>query len=294
MAQPQLRGRLERRRESLERSVGEQRVRGLQLRAGGAALADEVRVVGVREPVRLGPQPGDERALLERQHGLGRARHREVRLDRIPALRVRGGVGLAVDHAHPHARGGGHAADERSAAVQRRPHLQVRRARPAQRARAEEGAPQIRRAAAGPRDDAPGRSVERKAVAAEDACLGQHLDRVRRSVDQQLRARAPIEGVAAIRADLRVDAEAPEDREGPPCDGRLRDVEMEGQLPAPEEVDRAGGVEQRRDLREPVAAALGDDRRELGARVGRERDGAHRRVPSRASRRRFRPWPEAP
>ena len=93
---------LQRRGERLEGAVCEQRACGFELQSCGAALADEVRVVGVREPVGVRPQPGDERTLLSART-VSAAPDTEVRLDRIPALRVRGGVGFTVDHSHAHA-----------------------------------------------------------------------------------------------------------------------------------------------------------------------------------------------
>ena len=79
----------------LERS----RERGVELPPRGTALADEVRVVGVREPVRLGPELGHERLLLEAEHRLRRAGGGEERLDRLAPLGVGGGVTGPVDDA---------------------------------------------------------------------------------------------------------------------------------------------------------------------------------------------------
>ena len=57
----------------------EQRARGLELRARRTALPDEICVIGVREPVRVGAQPGNEGPLLEPEHGLAlRPRPRET------------------------------------------------------------------------------------------------------------------------------------------------------------------------------------------------------------------------
>lgn len=69
---------------------------------------------------------------------------------------------------------------------------------------------------------------------------------------------------------------------------------MEAQPAAPEQVDRAGGVEERGQLGEPVAAPLGDERGELGPSVGAKRARAQRIVPSSASSRRLSEPPGAP
>ncbi len=261
---------------------------GLELREGRAALADEVRVIRVRQPIGVGPEPRDERPLLECEDGLGRAGDRQVRLDAVPALRIRRRVRLAVEHAHADSRGGRDASDEGCARVKGRPHLEVRRPGAAERPRAEEGAAQVGRAAARPGDDVPRRTVERQALPAHDPGLGQHVDRVLRAGDEQLRARGAVEGAAPVRPDLRLDPKRPEDREGTARDRRLGEVEVERHRAAAEEVDGAAGVEERRDLGQPVAAPRRRDRGELGARIGGERVDAHRSVPSSASSRRLR------
>jgi hypothetical protein len=56
-------------------------------------------VIRVRQPVRPRARLRDDGALLESEDRLGRAREREQRLDRIPALRVRGGMARTLDDA---------------------------------------------------------------------------------------------------------------------------------------------------------------------------------------------------
>ena len=70
VAETELGRTLQRRGQVLERPAFEQRARGLELRARRTALPDEIRVVGVREPVRVRAKPCDEGAFLEREHGL--------------------------------------------------------------------------------------------------------------------------------------------------------------------------------------------------------------------------------
>ena len=139
--------------------------------------------------------------------------------------------------------------------MERRPHLEVRRPRAAERPGAEEGAAQVgasgsragrRRAPAAGRAAAPSRLTT-------PAC-GQHVDRVLRAGDEQLRAGGAVERAAPVRPDLRLDPKRPEDRERTARDRRLGEVEVERDRAAAEEVDGAGRVEERRDLGEPVAA----------------------------------------
>ena len=66
------------------------------------------------------------------------------------------------------------------------------------------------------------------------------------------------------------------DRERAARNGRLGEVEVERDRAATAQVDCAGRVEERRELREPVAAPRRSDCRELGAYVGGERVDAHR------------------
>src|SRR5262249_10292760 len=87
--QPEGRGFAERVGGPLEPAFGTQSTGGLELELRGAARADEVRVIGVREAVRARARIRDDRALLEGEDRLRGADEREERLDRIPALRVR-------------------------------------------------------------------------------------------------------------------------------------------------------------------------------------------------------------
>jgi hypothetical protein len=75
----------------------------------------------------------------------------------------------------------------------------------------------------------------------------------------QLVARGPVERPPAVRADLALDAEIAQKRERAAGDGWRGDVEVEGELAVTPEMEAAGGMEERRDLGERVAAALGAD-----------------------------------
>jgi hypothetical protein len=76
------------------------------------ALAHEVGMVGIREAVRLRPQLGDERLLLEPEDGLRRPCGGQERLDRLSALRISDGMTRAIRDAEPHAVGRGDGAYE--------------------------------------------------------------------------------------------------------------------------------------------------------------------------------------
>jgi hypothetical protein len=205
--EPELGGRVERGREVVERAHLQECARGVELRARRAALADEVRVIRVGEPVGVRAQAGDESPLFEHEHGVRRPRDREVPLDRLPALGIRSRMRVAIDHPHPNAGRRGDAPDERRARMERRADLEVRRPRATERPGAEERASQVRGTTARPGDHPSRGPVDRKTVASQDAGFGQHVDRVERSVDEELRSGTTIERVPPVRADLRVDAQ---------------------------------------------------------------------------------------
>src|SRR5262245_55606896 len=103
----------------------------------------------------------------------------------------------------------------------------------------------------------------------EDARLVQHLECSRATWNVELVASTAVEGVARVRADLRLDAERANEPDGAAGDCRLGEVEMDGELAVAEEVKAAGGVKEPGDLGEPVAVFLRLDRGELMAHVFR-------------------------
>jgi len=74
----------------------------------------------------------------------------------------------------------------------------------------------------------------------EHACLDERGQRRLVPADVQLIARRAVERAAAVRADLGMDAELPQERESPPCDTRAGDVEMERDPSADDYVLRPG------------------------------------------------------
>ena len=147
----------------------------LELHVGGAARADEVRVVGVREAVRLGSRGADDRALLQGQRRVARARCREHARDPVDALRVGDRVVAAVRDAEVCAlgrRGVGDRLRARAASLD----LEVRRGRRAHRAGREERSAQVRGPAAGPAEHAPRRSLARRQPRVDDAALPEQVE----------------------------------------------------------------------------------------------------------------------
>ncbi len=157
----------------------------------------------------------------------------------------------------------------------------------AERAGAEECAAQVGGPAARACHELPVRAFERRAVASEHPGLREDCARVLGARDGELVARRPVERVAAVRADLRADAQRAQERERAAGDGGLGDVEVEVDDAAAAEVDGAGRVEQRGGLRETVAARRGCDRGELRTGVLDEGLVAHSVTPSSASSLRF-------
>jgi hypothetical protein len=79
-----------------------------------------------------------------------------------------------------------------------------------------------------------------------------------------------LECAAAVRPDLRSDAEVAEEAECTPSDGGVGHIEMNGHLATSTEMDTAGRVEETRELRQPVAVAPRGYPGELVAEVFRE------------------------
>ena len=131
-------------------------------------------------------------------------------------------------------------------------------------------------------------------IVAEHAGLGENAERALRPLDVELVARRAAEGLRGVGADLRRDAELGQERERAAHGRRRREVEVERDGAAATEMHRSGGVEQRRDLRQPVAASRRCDRSQLRPDVVDERRRAHRCTPSSASSRRFSPRPAEP
>jgi hypothetical protein len=106
------------------------------------------------------------------------------------------------------------------------------RARPRERAAAEEDSTEIGAPTAGLGHDLARRPVERHVVAIEHPGLCEHVQRVRLVADVQLIPRLPVEGVTAVGADLGLDAQLAQERERTSDDGVRGDVEVEGERAA--------------------------------------------------------------
>ena len=290
MAAAELRGLAKPGREPLQAAVGGERRDGLELQPGGGARADEVRVIGVRKAVRALAGSRDDGALLEREHGLRGAREREHGLDRVPALRVRGGVGRTLDDREADLVLLGDAREEPCGVRGGRAQLEVRGALHREGAAAEERAAEVGRAAAGAGDDTARRALEGRMPAIEDACGDERSKGIGGAVDVELVAGRAVEGAPPVGPDLRADLLVAEQPEGAAGGGSAPQVEVERPAAPAVEVEAAGGVEERRELGEPVARAFRGDAGELLAHVL----GGHRRTPSSSRRRRLTPRPADP
>ena len=239
-----------------------------QLLPGRAARTHEIRVIGVRKPVCPRLRGADDSSLREGQNrarGTGRRQHLR---DRLGALGV--GEGMAGTLLDPELDllGRRDLGDELRAAPLTGPQLQMgARDTP----RTEQGAAEVGAPAARPRDDTLRRPVERRQPRAQHPGLVEHLERAALTLDVELVARPALEGAAPVAADLTPDAEAAKQRERPTRNRRAGHVQVDGHLAAAAQVDRPGGVEERRQLRELVALPPRGDRGELVANVLRKR-----------------------
>src|SRR5262249_38367665 len=125
----------------------------LELLVGGARRADEVRLVGVREPVRVRPGGGEDGVLVEAERRLAGSGEGEDVGDRPAALRVRARVRAPLAPAKPDAPERRHVGHEPRPVAPARAHLEVRSARTGERAAAEEHTPEVRAATARAADD---------------------------------------------------------------------------------------------------------------------------------------------
>ncbi len=170
----------------------------------------------------------------------------------------------------------------------------MRRPRPRQRAAPEEHTAQVRATAARLGHDAPGRTLERRVLGVEHTRLDEHVEGVRVVAEVKLVAGLAAERVTLVGANLGLDAQRAQESEGAACDRVRGDVEVEGERTTTAQVHRAGGVEDRRGLGQPVAAPRRRDGGQLGADVLGERAVAQSSTPSSARRRRLSATPDGP
>src|SRR5262249_8202806 len=133
----------------------------------------------------------------------------------------------------------------------RRAELEVRDARPAQGAAAEQRSAHVGAAATGPPHNALGRTFERSSPGVEHAGLAEQGACGLVPLDAQLVARGLVECAPAVRADLRPDAERADEAERASGDRRAPDVELDRELASPAEVDAARSMEQAGQLGQP-------------------------------------------
>ena len=188
-------------------------------------------MVGVREAVRLRAQLRDERPLLEREHGVGRTRRGQVRPRSPPSpSHRRRACDPRSGDPEPDSCGRRDAPNERGAAVERCPDLEMRRraARSASRRRGMRR--EDRHRGSTTCDDRPGRPVERPAgVASTPACARTSIVCAEPSTRSSSapRGRTPCGGTCGS---PRRSRSSREDANGAPRDRRLGEVEVERQL----------------------------------------------------------------
>lgn len=270
MALAQLADLLQLRRELDERAAAAELPDRAQLLVCGAARPNEVGMVGVRKPVGTGARRRHHRPFLEHEHGAPGAGECKHALDRVGPLGVRNRVASAVGDAQENTFFNRETGEEVGPFRLGAPDFEVRRPRPAEGAATEERPANVRAAAARARDDPSRRRCQRRQPCAEDPRLVEHLERTLVAGDMELVPRRAVERAALVRANLRRDTERAEQTECTTRDRGLGDVEVDGDLPAPAQVDAAGRVEETGELCEPVALASRRDRRELAAEVLRE------------------------
>ncbi len=287
MTEPELRGFAQSIRQGVEIEPGYR----LELSPRRSTRPHEVRVIRVRESVRPSADLRDYGALLEREHRLGGAHEGEQGLDRLPALRVYGRVGRALDGRELDALGMRKPDEECRRLLRGCPELDVRRAPERDRARAEECAAEVCGATAAPRDDTPRRPLERCVASIYDPRRREDAERVGVSGDVQLVSGRRVERAATVGPDLGPDAALAEKRECTPRSRPAPEVEVERPVAGSAQVQAASRVEEGRELGATVALALRRDRRELLADVLRRDQST---TPSSASRRRLTSTPADP
>ena len=217
--------------------------------------------------------PADHRPLLEREHRVARACRAASRPSiASDALRVGDRMAAPVDDAERDALGRRDAAQELGTFGGRGADLEVRRAR-ARSASRRRGARRAGRRARqhdrattrrGGRSSGASRWSSTPASRSSCACASR---RPRRGAGSASPWRRRAGGTFGSRTGRRAPA-AVRTRAA----RRWRpEVEVDGDLAAPAEMDAARGVEERRELGEPVAGAAGGDRGELAAELVRER-----------------------
>jgi hypothetical protein len=170
-------------------------------------------MVGVGDPVRSGPRLCDDRVLVEREGAVARPGERQHVRDRIGSPRVRNCMAAAVVDAKRYIFLLTDRGEQLGAGARRTSNLEVGTSRPGHGTRAEEGAAEIGATAAGAADDALRGRLERRVADRDDAGIVQDPERSLAPVNVDLVARRLLEGPPAIRANLRFDAERPQEPE---------------------------------------------------------------------------------
>jgi hypothetical protein len=140
---PQLGYFLKSRRELRQLAAPAKSLYGSQLVVCGTARPDEIRVVGIRQPVCARARGRHDRALFEEQDRAAGARKRECVGDGLDSLRVGDGMPSTIEDAEAHSFVAGDSREEVGTVDPCAADLEMRRAGPAERASAEQRSPQI-------------------------------------------------------------------------------------------------------------------------------------------------------
>jgi len=189
-------------------------------------------MIGVCQPVRPGSRCGHDGSFLEQEHRFVCSREREDVRNRLESFGIGDCVSTAIEDPQLHALLLGDPCEELRAVEARAPDLEMRRAGPAQGASAQESATQIGGATAGSRNNPAGRVFEGRQARAEDAGFVHEPQRSLAPCGVELVSHSAFEGPTPVGADLRRDAERPQQAERSTRDGRICDVEVDRDLSA--------------------------------------------------------------
>ena len=178
-----------------------------QLLVRRATRANEVRMIGIREPICSGARRRHHRTLLEDEHRPAGAGEREDAGDRLHSLCIRDGMPGPIEDGEVDFLLSRHADQEVRAFRLGSSDLEVRRAWTAERAAAEQGPAKIRAPATGTGDDASRRMCERSQTGAEHPGFVQYLEGVFVSGDVKLVTRRAVKRASPVRPDLGGDTE---------------------------------------------------------------------------------------
>ena len=194
------------------------------------ARPDEIRVVGVRHPVRPRARLGDDRVLVEGKRGVAGSGEREGVGNCLGTPRVGGCIAAAVVDAKLDVVLRGDRDEQLGAGTACASDLEMRRSWPAHRPASEERTADVRVPAACATDDTPRRRLEWSVRRGEDPGPLEDAERAIPTGNVDLVPGRTVERVLCVRPDLGFDTERPQKAEGSSSHGRLGNVQVNGEL----------------------------------------------------------------